>query len=477
MWLILCFFYRFAGGDLSTLPLNFSVDIFSCGKQSSDTSDVGKESESDHESHNADTLVPSSALIDKEFRDLRYEVRVFCSEFDRIVLKHVANDAQRRSNSESNANMELTKSLVDKQLTVMVLTYCDLVEMNEATLALLTTSRSSFLRNTKDFNRVSNSGAVNNSSELCCPVIIFAPSCVQERLVVELKLALDRWQRGDGMQFAAHSFDFSGGGSVYSRSSGHSSIHSINLSPTAHNTSVNSINGNHLAVATPRNSSRWSSLRSRSASIDRSSSGSRSSKFEFALFTPQSTTGGSNHNSLGSQHSSSLVNLLMPSSSGPHKDNNNISSLLVGRNYQSNDSMEPFSQLERLDSGSLLVQERTNGKQGLLSPPSLSDIQIPGRIIRVGSGAASQSRPGSGGVQLPPPPPPLIGSVSNIADQTDSRLSTASLRTSPQATLSKEAVDTVSPSLEKNSCDPCLIIVQVVRRIQLEHAVSITVFV
>lgn len=467
---------RFAGGDLLTLPLNFTLDLASMTQPPSENVDGGKESESDYENQNTDTLIPSSSLVDKEFKDVRFEVHSFCKEFDHVVAGHVAREL-KRSSSESHTLTEVpAKGSVDRQLTVMVLTYCDLVEMNNATLALLTTSRSSFLRGMKKDND-GVSDQVYGSA--CCPVIIFAPSCVQERLVVELKLALDRWQRGDSIQFAAQSFDFSGGGSVYSKSSGHSSIHSMSMSPMAHNASGNSI-GSYAQAGSSRSGSRWPSLRSRSASIDRSSSGSRgNSKLDMHSLTPQLVGQGSNHSSINSQYGNSLVNILMPTATLPHKDSGSISSFFHSRSRHSNDSMEPFSHLDRVDSGSLAPERNTNAaaKHGLLST-SNNDISIPGRIIRTGSGVTIQSRPGSGnggGIQLPPPPPPL-SLVTGPSVDGDLGGGFAALFSSPSNI--KESSNAVSPhSIEKYSCDPCLIIAQVVRRIQLEHAVSISIFV
>lgn len=453
----------FAGGDLLSLPLNFALDLstllHTSASAQSENNDGGRDSESDYENQGVDSLVPCSPQVEKEFKDLRYEVGIFCREFDRIVAGHVSRET-RRSSSESQSQIDgVAKPGVDGQLSIMVLTYCDLVEMNAATLSLLTASRALF--------RGMKRNDASLESTVCNPVIIFAPSCVQERLVVELKLALDRWQRGDAMNFAAQSFDFSGGGSVYSRSSGHSSIHSISMSPLAQHSSINSISG--VAVSgTPRGSSRWPSLRSRSASTDRSSAGSRgNSKIDMNALIAGAPVS-SAHTSINSQHGNSLVNMLMPSSTLPHKDSGSISSFFHSRSRHSNDSIEPFSHLDRVDSGSLLSDRLSGPKMGILSASqSFPDAAIPGRIIRNGSSTTSQSRPGSGGVNLPPPPPPLSNLSAPSVDLDP---------VSPSNQVSKDG-DVLPSNISERSSDPCQIILQVVRRIQLEHAVSISVFV
>lgn len=452
---------RFAGGDLVTIPLNSSLDSLISKPPYVDSEHI-KDFESEFD---IGELIPSSSSVDKEFKDLQFEVSAFCCEFDRVVRGHVTRELQKRGSSESSIQFDtLTKLPVDKQLAVVVLTYCDLIEMNEATLSLLTTNRSSFLRNLKGFN------ISENISGTCCPIIIFAPSCVQERLVVELKLALDRWQRGDALHFATQSFDFSGGGSVYSRSSGRSSNHSSNMSPMGHNISGNSISANAHS-STPRSSSRWPSLRSRSASMDRLSGGSRgNNKSDPNLFALTSA-----HNSIGSHQGTSIhaPNLIQ------HKDSGGISSFFHAKNRQSNDSLEPFSNLDRVDSGFLSDRNVVPPKPTLSSPSSLQDMQtIPGRIVRNGSGAVSQSRPGSGNsIILPPPPPPLSATAISSSDNFEGISNVVNgLSSSPRIPAGKE-IETLSLSVEKSICDPCLIILQVVRKVQMEHAVCVSVYV
>lgn len=66
-----------------------------------------------------------------------------------------------------------------KQYAIVVLSYCDLLDMSEGTKLLL--------RKNGSHSRV----------------VIFAPHCIQEKLLVELKIAMDRW--GGGHSNAAES--------------------------------------------------------------------------------------------------------------------------------------------------------------------------------------------------------------------------------------------------------------------------------
>lgn len=59
-----------------------------------------------------------------------------------------------------------------KQYAIVLLSYCDLLDMSDGTKLLL-----------------KNSGSRSR-------VVIFAPHCIQEKLLVELKIAMDRWGGG-----------------------------------------------------------------------------------------------------------------------------------------------------------------------------------------------------------------------------------------------------------------------------------------
>lgn len=507
----------FARGDLLVVPLNFSTPNADAGVSPSHLKPgagggaaaqwetESRMSDIDIDPLSSEALVPSSALVESECKDLRVEVGLFCQELDNAVASYVRRLPSSQQVSDS-PTVPSDASTVHRLLSVLILSHCDLVEMNPTTLALLSRTRTS--TGSMPLSATSTSSKKDGAEVTPCqPIVLFAPPCVQEHLLVELKLALDRWHRGD-LQLG-QSFDY-GGGSLYS-SSAHSSAHSMSLSPVANN--HHGLSTVSLVQPQSSRSSRWPSLRSRSASIDRLSSGSRgNSKSDlhisvssataaaahFSVGTSNGTT--NNHNSIGSVNSQlgGILSHNLPSPMAPatHRDStNSILSASYNNNGNNNRSRrssesEPFSNLDRVESASashfsaffFAPRPQQSGLSSLQGSDFVASHQ---RFFRAGSGTSQNSRGNS--LQLPPPPPPLSLQLSHLQASPgpaveshiggDQHLVIPALGSPTRDRDSDRIVDrTSSPAPGRVISDPCLIILQVVQRLQGEHAVNITVF-
>jgi hypothetical protein len=154
---------NFISGLSNTISLHdFVLNLDEKNNRSNGTDDDSKEIQdlwAENEDSNQDYLLGFHMVTEQEFRDIRYSHQRFTSYFHRLIQQQITGQGKHFA-----------------PIPILLLSSCDFAELVPSVLNLLHN---------------------HNFSLEIKPVVIFAPHFLHETVLIELKLAFDRWKRGD----------------------------------------------------------------------------------------------------------------------------------------------------------------------------------------------------------------------------------------------------------------------------------------